>query len=80
MYYATYRGIGDTDIAAFYTKQERDDWVNFKDPYSNALGINAENCTFERMEINLDEVNPMIKTMTYKKDDFNVGQEWYCIE
>ena len=80
MYYATYRNIGETDIATFKTMQERDDWVNFKDPYSKALGVNIENCTFERMAISAEEAEPRIKTMLHKNDEYNVGQEWYCVE
>ena len=79
MYYATYKDIGDSDIAAFQTEQERDDWVNFKDPYSKALGTNAENSTFERMVITAEEAEPRIKTMLHKEDEFNAGQEWYCV-
>lgn len=79
MYYATYKDIGDTDIAAFQTEQERDDWVNFLDPYSKALGADAENSTFERVPIAVEEAEPRIKTMLHKKDEFNAGQEWYCV-
>ena len=32
MYFATFKNIGETDIAAFATEQERNDWVNFRDP------------------------------------------------
>ena len=77
MYFATFKNIGETDIAAFATEQERNDWVNFRDPYSKAFGVNSENCTFERMVIPAEEAEQRIGTMLHKKDEFNVGQEWY---
>ena len=79
MYYATYKNIGDSDITAFKTEQERDTWVNFKDPYSKALGVTVDNCTFERMAIAAEEAEVRIKTMVHKKDEFNIGQMWYFI-
>lgn len=77
MFYATYKNVGESDIAAFQSKSERDDWVNFKDPYSKAVNINVNNSTFERMPLPADEAKPRIKTMLHIKDEFNVGQEWY---
>ena len=55
MYYATYKDIGETDIAAFQTEQERDDWVNFKDPYSKALGVDAANKIITHAKSNATE-------------------------
>lgn len=80
MYYATYKNIGETDIASFKTEQERNDWVNFKDPYSKAFGVNAENSTFDRTVLAAEEAEPRIKNMLHKEDEFNDGQEWYYIE
>lgn len=77
MFYATYKNIGESDIAAFQSKSERDDWVNFKDPYSKAVNINVNNSTFERMPLPADEAESRIKTMLHMKDEFNVGQVWY---
>ena len=77
MFYATFKGIGKSDIAVFYTEQERNDWVNFKDEYSIALGANAENSTFERISISAGIAKKRIKTMLHKKDGFNDKQEWY---
>lgn len=79
MYFATYKDIGDTDIAGFKTESERNDWVNFRDPYSKAFGVNAENSTFERMVITAEEAEQRIKTMLHKNDEFNDGQEWYLV-
>lgn len=79
MYYATYKKIGDSDIAVFKTEQERDDWVNFKDQYSKALNVNAENCTFERMSISSETAERRMKQMLHKKDDFNPEQAWYIL-
>lgn len=77
MYYATYKDIGETDIAAFKTERERDNWVNFKDPFSQTFYINADNCTFERAAMTAEEAEKRIGTMLHKKDEFNDGQEWY---
>lgn len=79
MYYATFKNIGETDITAFKTEQERDNWVNFKDPFSEALKVNAENCTFERTAMTTEEAEQKIDTMLHKKDDFNTDQDWYII-
>lgn len=46
-YYAKFK-LKVSDIAEFKTKQERDEWVNFKDKWSVDLEITPENCTFER--------------------------------
>ena len=71
--------VGESDIAAFQTEQERNDWVSFNDPYSKALGVTSENSTFERVSMNGEEAKPRIKAMLHKKDEFNAGQEWYCV-
>ncbi|MBR1373608.1 hypothetical protein IJ556_04055 [bacterium] len=33
-FYATFQGINSREIAVFNTAQERDDWVNFNDPFA----------------------------------------------
>lgn len=76
-FYATFKNIGVSDIAAFQTEQERDDWVNFKDPYSKALGVDAANSTFERTAMTSEEAEQRIGTMLHRKDEFNARQEWY---
>lgn len=76
-YYATYKNIGDSDIAVFQTEQERNDWVNFNDPYSKAFGVTSENSTFEREIMSVEEAELRIKNMLYTKDEFNTKQEWY---
>lgn len=80
MYYATYKNAGNSDIAAFNTKQQRDDWVNFRDPFSKTFGANSENCTFKRMAISNEEAEQKIKHMQHTKDNINNGQEWYINE
>lgn len=80
MYYATYKGIGESDIAAFKTEKERNEWVNFKDPYSKTLGVNAENSTFERAVMSAEKAEQRIGTMLHRVDEFNAGQEWYCTD
>lgn len=80
MYYATYKDIGETDIAAFQTEQERDDWVNFKDEFSKIFGTDKDNCTFKRKKLSTKVAEQKIKNRLHKKDCFNIGQEWYILE
>ena len=42
MYYATYKGIGMSDITVFESEQERNDWVEFKDDFSLLCGVTKE--------------------------------------
>ena len=80
MYYATFKGIGESDIVEFKTAKERDDWVNFRDETSRILGITPNNCTFEREVLNdkniIDEVthDPSIQHYT---DIYDKNQVWY---
>ena len=77
MFYATFKGIGKSDIAVFHTEKERDDWVNFKDDYSLAFGANVNNTSFERIPLSSGTAKKRIKTMLHKKDEYNHNQEWY---
>lgn len=79
-FYATYHNIGESDIAVFKTEQERDDWVNFKDPYSKALNVDVNNATFERIAISEEEAKMRIGYMLHREDEFNPGQEWYFVD
>lgn len=79
MYYATYKDIGKSDIAAFKDEKDRDDWVNFKDPYSKVLGVNATNSTFERVILMPEDAEQRIKFMLHIEDELNPGQEWYIV-
>lgn len=78
-YYATFKGIGLSDIAVFKSKKDRDNWVNFQDPYSKALGSNSTNCTFDRMAISSSEAEKRIKTMRHTEDLFNADIAWYVL-
>lgn len=77
MFYATFKGIGDTDIMAFETKQERDDWVNFQDTFSKALGENADNCTFGRKRISAERAEKRIGSMNHIMDYYNPKMHCY---
>lgn len=37
MFYATFKGTGIADILEFETEEQRNDWVNFNDPFSALL-------------------------------------------
>lgn len=66
MYYARY-GETEEEIVGFPTKQQRDDWVNFKDEFSLAVGTTLENCIFTRMALQADEAEHIIKSKDLSK-------------
>lgn len=80
MFYATYKGIGNSDVAEFMTEQERNDWVNFTDEYSKVFGITKENATFERKSLtDKKTIAKIIDNKNIKKvvDVYNPNQNWY---
>lgn len=77
MFYATFKDIGETDIAAFETEQERDSFVNFQDTYSQAIGRTADNCTFERIALDTEQAEKRIGSMIHMIDDFDSKTHWY---
>lgn len=79
-YYATYQNIGQSDIAVFGTEKERDEWVNFQDPFSKSLGVNPDDATFQRVAIDKKEAERLIKkhkNVLPRKDDFDPNLSWY---
>ena len=60
LYYARY-GETEEEIVGFPTKQQRDDWVNFKDEFSLTVGTTLENCIFTRMALSTEEAEHIIK-------------------
>lgn len=80
MYYATYKGIGISDVAAFESEQERNDWVEFKDDFSLLCGVTKENSTFERQILtNKREIERVVNNKKIKKiaDTYNPKQWWF---
>lgn len=79
MYYATFKGIGRSDVAVFNTEEERDAWVEFRDPRSLALKTTKENCTFERMALEEAEALEFINLpgTVHTFDEELDNQEWY---
>ena len=80
MYYATYKGIGNSDIAEFKTAEERDNWVNFKDEASIVCGTTPDNCTFQREVFDDEKVIDEIThdpSIIHNIDIFNESQVWY---
>lgn len=80
MYYATYKGIGISDITVFESRQERDNWVEFQDAFSLICGATKENATFERIVFtNKKEIIQVITNKNIKKvvDTYNMKQWWY---
>lgn len=80
MYYATYKGIGISDVTAFESEQERNDWVEFKDDFSLLCGVTKENSTFERQILtNKREIERVVNNKKIKKisDTYNPKQWWF---
>lgn len=80
MYYATYKGIGISDVTAFESEQERNDWVEFNDAFSLLCGATKENSTFERQILtNKREIARIVNNKNIKKvtDTYNPKQWWY---
>lgn len=78
-YYATYKGLGITDIAIFKSKEERDRWVGFKDNYSLIMGTTRDNVIFERTVFLDKEVINYLDQLSNKEfvKDFNKNQLWF---
>ena len=77
-----YKDLVNSDVAAFQTEQQRDEWVNFLDPMSLALGTTVENCLFEREALTDENIISSIinnDSILHIKDEFNECQEWYVV-
>lgn len=80
MYYATYKGIGSSDITCFESEQDRDNWVEFKDEFSLSYEVTKENAVFERKVFkDKKEISKIVNNKAIKKiaDEFNPNQWWY---
>ncbi|MBQ2395670.1 MAG: hypothetical protein II304_01340 [Bacteroidales bacterium] len=80
MYYATFKGIKNGDIVEFKTKIERDNWVNFKDPFSVSVGNTAEDCTYERTTFENKRIIQCVlnnKNIPTVYDELVPGAKWY---
>lgn len=80
MYYATYKGIGISDVTCFESEKERDDWVEFNDMFSLICGVTKENSTFDRRTLtNKKEISRVVNDKNIKKvaDTYNPKQWWY---
>lgn len=80
MYYATYKGIGISDVTVFDSEQERNDWVEYKDVLSLLCGATKENSTFERQILaNKREIERVVSNKKIKKivDTYNPKQWWF---
>ena len=51
MYYATFKNAGVADILEFETEDQRNDWVDFNDPFSLLLNKNKNNSAFQRKQM-----------------------------
>lgn len=67
-YYAQFEGIPEVGI--FPTKQERDDWVNFKDEYSKVVGETPENYIDKRIAISAAEALECVGRSLYNPQKY----------
>lgn len=51
------------EIIAFPTQEQRDDWVNFRDEFSQSTHNTAETATFQRIPLTERQANYIIKTL-----------------
>lgn len=81
MFYATYKGIGKSDIAEFQTEKERDDWVNFNDELSKVCKVTKKNCFFERTKLTDENIIKKIvnNNLIQEYDTYNPNQKWYLL-
>ena len=77
MFYATFKDVGDCDVAEFRTENERNDWVNFLDDFSLAFGSNKETAAFQRMTLSEPEARRLISKSLWKEYEPHIT--WYCL-
>lgn len=77
MFYATFSGIGESDIAEFKTERERDDWVNFQDGHSLSVGYTKEAAVFGRKKLSKDTARRKIRYRPSEEDWCRPGVMWY---
>ena len=77
MFYATFSGIGESDIAEFRTEWERDDWVNFRDKHSLSVGYTKEAAVFGRKKLSKDTARRKIRYRPSEEDWCRPGVMWY---
>ncbi len=66
-YFATFELPCTSDIIAFSTAAERDDWVNFRDHLSVSSGTTAVNAFFDRKALTAAEAERLIDTLSIGK-------------
>ena len=77
MFYATYKGIGESDIAEFEKKEDRDSWVNFQDAFSLRYGVTSENAAFQRKILASSTAKRKIRNRLHTQDMSNSNIKWY---
>lgn len=78
MFYATFKNVGECDVAEFRTESERDKWVNYQDEFSLMFGCNKETAAFQRKAISGSEAKKLISMSLYKEEDLYGGKmTWY---
>lgn len=80
-YFATFKGINSHEIAVFNTAQERDDWVNFNDPFAR-LDPEYKDFGIPRKSLSTTyAVKRICKFKDYKvvADECNDNQRWILL-
>lgn len=79
-FYATYKEAHEA-LIMFKTRKERDDWVDFKDEVSLALGRTAEDATFQRVAVSNKVAEQIVGSRrihieNYIQDEFLDNAMW----
>lgn len=82
-YYARFIEV-ENEIAIFATEAARNNWVNFMDEFSTAVGATAENATFQRMALTEAEAEEIAGDMlrmseVYTEDGALKGVYWLTV-
>ncbi len=72
-YFAKFVG-NYNEIIIFKTKEDRDNWVNFKDEFSRDMGTTSENALFQRVALSPE------RAIVIAGDSFNRKDNYYIDE
>lgn len=80
-FFATFKGIHGVEIAVFNTEQERDEWVNYQDPFAR-LDPEYKDFGFPRKSLSSAYAMQRIsaaKNPDIQNDNFNDNQRWVIL-
>ncbi len=74
LYYAKTKELDDAVIAVFTTKEERDAWVNYSDPFSIGTGMTRDDSMFDQIACEIDSIESGVdkdNIYTWVNDQFD---------